>query len=82
MHQEVELPGVGDTVEFCGARLPDDVPQASLDSMREYDGSVGQIVGIFKDSRGTKCATVQVISENSRRKGKRYFPLMALKRTS
>jgi hypothetical protein len=80
MHQEIELPGIGDVVEFCGARLPDDIPQASLDNLREYDGSIGVIVGLFSDSRKVKCATVEVSSENTRRKGRRYFPLAALKK--
>ncbi len=81
MHQEVELPDIGDCVEFVGSRLPLDIPHASLDNMREYDGCTGTIVGIFNDSRGTKCATVTVKSESSRRTGKRYFPLSALKKT-
>ncbi len=80
MHQSVDAPGVGDVVEFVGSRLPSDIPQASLDNLREYDGCTGTIVGLFSDSRRVKCATVQVMTENTRRKGNRYFPLVALRR--
>jgi hypothetical protein len=73
MHQEVELPGIGDTIEVLGYALGE--------HLREYDGCEGQIVGIFKDSRGTKCATVIVKSEAKGRRGKRYFILEALKKT-
>ena len=80
MHQETHSPGIGDVVEFVGSRLPTDIPQASLDNLREYDGCTGVIVGLFSDSRKVKCATVEVASENTRRKGRRYFPLAALKK--
>jgi hypothetical protein len=63
---------VGDKVEIIGRLLHP--------SVMEYDGSAAVVLNVFSDSKGTKCATVKVVSQSKARSGKRYFPCSALKK--
>ena len=73
IHQPVERPiDIGDRVEVIGRLLHHDV--------MEYDGCEAIVLGVFSDSKNTRCATVKTITEDKGRAGKRYFPCRALKK--